>query len=519
MEKKPPFLIIVLVAAVLPIYAVPANAQSDFNVFGFFSWFNAFFSQPADAQPEPAVMSLVESGDSTLQDSGTGDFSPVTTPDQQNQDGSGCAYNDQGEIVCYNVGDSCSLDIQGDTLAAEDQSPQSGQLPPEENLIRSSENNELVLEQNFGYDGNAYARGGPRLEETEAFGVSGDAESLQDTISQRLVTVIGGYKGFISRTDPLLKGPNCAGYATKVINYIFGPGKYIITGVENHAWNMPKFIESQGGTVRWFDWRNGDVFADYGSLVPGDILGIYYSNSEFRSDLPKGRLYGNTPDVDFTHVVVYLGEKDGKHIVTHLLYDGTNEPVRIEPLEGVLSRGYGKLQIRALMRPKQNSLYLTISKNYMPEYEMRPASSVANYGSKEKFVIMNINKIYGKYPDTSRKRIKVPVNFPSGDQYAQETVPGLVHAAFKVDIPSGIFGSYLSTCTIKIVNKETGGLTQAELENSREPEQKIECGSSRVITIGRGGDCRIRGQKTCGILVTEGWLVKSKTPVIIDVDY
>ncbi|KHO48257.1 MAG: hypothetical protein QT00_C0001G0271 [archaeon GW2011_AR5] len=191
------------------------------------------------------------------------------------------------------------------------------------------------------------------------------------TIPERLSSVMGGFKGFI-RKDPLCLGANCAQYVTRVHEYVFGIGKHFITGVGGNAWDMPENIEEHGGTATKFDWRNGEIFTNYDIMEPGDIIGFYYSGSDYRADKEKGRELGNTPDIDFTHAAMYLGKRGREHIITHLFHPpkSSEDPVRIESLENFLARFGSSFKIRFLMKPNREKLYRVVE-NYNPSFETK----------------------------------------------------------------------------------------------------------------------------------------------------
>ena len=253
------------------------------------------------------------------------------------------------------------------------------------------------------------------------------------TISQRLNTVRNGYKGFIIG-DPLCFGVNCAQYVTRAHEYIFGLGKHFITGVGGNSWNMPNNIQQHGGTIQWFDWRNGEIFRDYDSLLPGDIIGFYYSGSDFRADKEKGREMGNTPETDFTHVALYLGKNNNQHIITHLYHPpenpDPNKAVRTESIENFF-RQYGRaFQIRAIMRPNQEKLYRTVYKKYAPSFRTATVQQdqtlndlIPDQNGKEELMWLtadtnlmvdsvNIQKYVGE-------TIRIPENLPN-EWYAHE---------------------------------------------------------------------------------------------------
>ncbi|HIG97293.1 MAG TPA: transglycosylase SLT domain-containing protein [Candidatus Aenigmarchaeota archaeon] len=244
----------------------------------------------------------------------------------------------------------------------------------------------------------------------------------QGTISSRLEAVKKGYKGFVLN-DPLCLGVNCAKYVTRVHEYIFGIGKHFITGVGGDAWNMPSNIKNHGGSVRWFDWRNNEIFNNYDSMLPGDVIGFYYSESNYHSDKILGIQSGNTPEIDFTHVALYLGKIGNNHIITHLYHAPKSQPVRTESIESFLQK-YGNLfKIRAVMRPSQERLYRTFDKNDVTEYNTArieagdSMSSIVGISLKKEeymWVTANINSMVenvniAKYTGNT---IKVPQNLP-----------------------------------------------------------------------------------------------------------
>lgn len=209
-----------------------------------------------------------------------------------------------------------------------------------------------------------------------------DVHETVSTIPERLNSVKNGFQGFIRR-DPICRGANCAQYVTRVHDYIFGIGKHFVAGVDGNAWNMPKNIEKKGGTAIWFDWRNGEVFGDYDSLYPGDIIGFYYSGSDYRADKEKGRELGNTPDIDFTHVVLYLGKRVNEHIITHLYHPpgSGSEGIRTESIENFLGR-YGSLfKIRVVMKPDRERLYRVPDENYKPTFELKKIEEGVDFRS------------------------------------------------------------------------------------------------------------------------------------------
>ncbi len=209
-----------------------------------------------------------------------------------------------------------------------------------------------------------------------------DVYESTSTISERLSAVKNGFKGFIKK-DPLCTGANCAQYVTRVHEYIFGIGKHFITGVGGGAWQIPEFVKKQGGDYKFYDWRNGEIFNEYDSLSPGDILGFHYTLSDYRplvwhkdpeESAPKrGMDRGNTPDIDFTHVALYLGKRGNEHIITHLYHPPRCQgcdPVRTESLENFLNEFKDKFFIRVVIKPDREKMYRTIPADYKPTFEI-----------------------------------------------------------------------------------------------------------------------------------------------------
>lgn len=212
---------------------------------------------------------------------------------------------------------------------------------------------------------------------SEKYEICVDADIYESTltIKERLNAVKRGFKGFVYK-DPICHGANCAAYVTRVHEYIFGIGKHFITGVGGNAWQMPRFIEEHDGTIQWFDWRNGEIFTDYDSLIPGDIIGFHYSLSDYLPE-KKGQELGNTPDIDFTHVALYLGKRGNKHYITHQY----NDAIRTGSIEDLLRRNGNIFKIRVVMRPNQELLYRIPPADYKPSFETKKIEEGDNVAS------------------------------------------------------------------------------------------------------------------------------------------
>jgi len=202
-----------------------------------------------------------------------------------------------------------------------------------------------------------------------------------DSSSYRLNQMMNGYTGYVDKV--LCSGVNCAKFVTRAFEYAFGYGRHFITGVGGNAWNTPKNIGERKGEVQWFDWRNGDVFTDYNNLNPGDIIGFHYTVSDFRPDIlyqsvdeqrsTFGWERGNTIDIDFTHLALYLGKKNNEPYITHLYHVPNNlknpqdnqGEIRVEPLNSFLELYGNYFKIRVIMKPNRELLYQSV-----PNYEI-----------------------------------------------------------------------------------------------------------------------------------------------------
>jgi len=222
----------------------------------------------------------------------------------------------------------------------------------------------------------------------------GDQISYSDSVKGRLNSMMSGNRDYIEG-DPICTGVNCAGFVRRAFNHAFGEGRHFITGVGGNAWDMPKHVDERDGKIYWFDWRNGEIFTNYDSLRPGDIIGFHYAESDYRPGTELG--VGNTEEIDFTHVALYLGEKNGEHYITHLYHVPTslrnlldeqkNEAVRVEPIDDFLSLYGNKFSIRVLMKSNPERLYRPV-----PNYEV------------EDYVVESGDTIIGVAEDVKRWR-------------------------------------------------------------------------------------------------------------------
>ena len=201
-----------------------------------------------------------------------------------------------------------------------------------------------------------------------------DEENEDDSVDYKLNQVISGNKDFIL-DNPVCDGPYCAGFVTRVSDYIFGYGKHYITGVGGNAWDIPEYVLEREGNVIWIDWKNGETFTNYNDLNPGDVVGFYNTQTEI----------AGLNVFDLTHVALYLGKKEEKHYIIHLYHvpdslkkiedNQKDDAVRIENLESFL-RLYDNFKISAIIKPKSEKLYKK-SKNYeVTNYIVQPRDTV-----------------------------------------------------------------------------------------------------------------------------------------------
>ena len=220
----------------------------------------------------------------------------------------------------------------------------------------------------------------------------GDKISYSNSVDKRLQQMIDGDITYIEKMScSFEEGDYCAKFVKTAFEYAFGYGRHYLTGTGGNAWDFPKHIENRGGDVEWFDWRKGETFNAYDSLNPGDIIGFYYSGSDYLPEKKGGGL-GNTKKIDFTHVTLYLGERNGKHYITHLYhvpsrissngedplrYEYDLAGIRIEPLEDFL-RLYGEyFKIRTIMRPDREKAYQRVLSYETEEYIVKEQDVLA----------------------------------------------------------------------------------------------------------------------------------------------
>lgn len=180
--------------------------------------------------------------------------------------------------------------------------------------------------------------------------------------TENLMTVPRYSFTYIPKGTEWLKEPACAKYVRAMFGYIFGTNKADKLGVFGNAWDYPKNIKRGGGEEIFNDKK--DKTFDYNLLKPGDIIAMYYSMSDYRpytsktKELKKqGKSY-NSPEINFTHVALYLGKTKGKHMIAHL-YHGK---VRVEDIKFFLriyhpSRRKTYFLVRRVLRPNQKLLW------------------------------------------------------------------------------------------------------------------------------------------------------------------
>jgi len=159
------------------------------------------------------------------------------------------------------------------------------------------------------------------------------------------------YTSCIRSNDPHLERDACAWFVRKVFECIYGEGKAERLGIKGNAWDFPSNIR---GTEIFNDKE--DAFLDYNSLVPGDIICMYYAYSDYRPNKPKnlalkrsGKSY-NTEETDFTHVALYLGKNRWNQPMIIHHFHGP----RKDDLRSFARRG--DIKIRRVLRPNERIL-------------------------------------------------------------------------------------------------------------------------------------------------------------------
>jgi hypothetical protein len=119
----------------------------------------------------------------------------------------------------------------------------------------------------------------------------------------------------------------CSAYATSNAKELFS-----IDYPRGDAWNMRYSNSIVARSETGFTNNELKRLENAGRLKPGMLLGIENPTSRYRNHKDKT---GNT--VEYTHIALYLGEKDGAYYVTHQL---GSKQIPKEPIEKILARGY-----------------------------------------------------------------------------------------------------------------------------------------------------------------------------------
>ena len=203
--------------------------------------------------------------------------------------------------------------------------------------------------------------------------ISGSTDSSE--IEQRIQNLLDNSVS----TKVINQGYFCAEYVTKTFNYVFGGGKSYLLGVVGDAWDFPSSMISLGGE-RIYDGRKTETeFIDYDSLKTGDILGFKkYSNQPIRGALRDvGYSFQRLSNVEgegFTHVGLYLGERNGKHMIAHQI----GEEVYTHRIEDFIFEG-SAWSIYQVLRPNQKNLYIS-PEEYIEENNLLPIDYIVKSG-------------------------------------------------------------------------------------------------------------------------------------------
>lgn len=221
--------------------------------------------------------------------------------------------------------------------------------------------------------------------------VTGSSEfTSYPSINRKILEIINGDKSFASNLQ-VCEGVNCAGFVSVTFDYLFGNGRRFINGVYGNAWDIPENVESLGdGSYTFYDWEQGNIFANYDLLRPGDLIGFHYTQSDYLPE-KKGLSLGNTPEIDFTHIALYLGEKNNEHYIAHLYHVPSSlrnsrdtfdsSGVRAESIEDFLTLYGSYFKIRAVMKLNQDNLYKEPPIYQTQEYTAKSGDSVLGIAS------------------------------------------------------------------------------------------------------------------------------------------
>ncbi len=149
----------------------------------------------------------------------------------------------------------------------------------------------------------------------------------------------------------------CAWTAARTRSLLLGlSGDSVIAdGLVGDAWTFQLSIPEHGGSVVW---KRGDGNLDASLLAPGDLIGVYYTNSLYNARIETPEASARWP-LTFTHIIYVAFTFDDDALVIHDFRapwaTGPRPwPVRIELLSKVRERFAGQFEPMIVMRPRSS---------------------------------------------------------------------------------------------------------------------------------------------------------------------
>ena len=130
-----------------------------------------------------------------------------------------------------------------------------------------------------------------------------------------------------------VKPTRCSAYARRAAKDIFN-----LTYSKANAWDRV-YTDECVSEVR--ELHSLDELADEGVLNPGMIVGFYNPSSKFKEETDSR---GN--GVEFTHVALYLGQKNGEPLFAHQF----GKKTRVDSLDGLARLN---IEPRVVLKPSE----------------------------------------------------------------------------------------------------------------------------------------------------------------------
>jgi hypothetical protein len=194
----------------------------------------------------------------------------------------------------------------------------------------------------------------------------------------------------------------CGRYVTQAFDFWFGYGRSYLLGVRGDAWGINDFVIELGG-------EEINPKSDYSNLVEGDVICTkrrFIDNSEFE-------------DEDCTHVGLYLGEFNDKHVVANkrgqtielatmdrlLQYNGGDDFI-IDNLNKILPGDNLDIKeewkIVHVSRPNSENLHISIQ-----EYVNKNNFDEVNYTVRDEKTVAEVAELFVPSTNDLRERYVV----------------------------------------------------------------------------------------------------------------